>query len=318
MNARRIGSMCTGYGGLDMAVQQVFGGDLAWVADPDPGAAVILAHHHPDVPNLGDIKEVDWESISAVDIVCAGFPCTDISHAGLGAGIVKGNRSGVWYTIADAVGVLRPRLLVLENVAAIVGRRPGLDVVLADLARLGFDAEWTCVRASDTVDAAHGRPRWFLAAYPANFGHEWTRFARGRRPGPPDSNRAPADPGYRTEPQRAWASRGTAGQRQAERGEPGSRRQASQAASEWGIFEAAIRRWEPIVGRPAPRPTEPGRAGEHLSPRFVEWLMGLDEGHVTDVPGLPRDAQLKALGNGVVPQQGTAALALLTERTAPI
>ena len=56
----RIGSLCSGYGGLDMAVQAVFGGVLAWVADPDPGAAATLAHHHPEVPNLGDIPALDW------------------------------------------------------------------------------------------------------------------------------------------------------------------------------------------------------------------------------------------------------------------
>ncbi|MEV7371925.1 hypothetical protein AB0O51_13695 [Streptomyces sp. NPDC090301] len=54
MNALRIGSLCTGYGGLDMAVQSVLGGSLAWVSDVDPGASRILAHRHPGVPNLGD------------------------------------------------------------------------------------------------------------------------------------------------------------------------------------------------------------------------------------------------------------------------
>ena len=75
---------------------------------------------------------------------------------------------------------------------------------------------------------------------------------------------------------------------------------------------------KPILGRPAPRPTEPGRTGERLSPRFVEWMMGLPEGWVTDVPGLSRNAQLKALGNGVVPQQAAMALRLLLDRSGPI
>ena len=57
----RLGSLCTGYGGLDMAVQAVFGGHLAWVADNDPGAPRILTHHHPQVPNLGDLTAVDWQ-----------------------------------------------------------------------------------------------------------------------------------------------------------------------------------------------------------------------------------------------------------------
>lgn len=86
------------------------------------------------------------------------------------------------------------------------------------------------------------------------------------------------------------------------------------ADTDWGPYEPAIRRWEAVLGRPAPRPTEPGRTGERLSPRFVEFLMGLPEGWVTDVPGLSRNAQLKALGNGCVPQQAVLALRLLLDR----
>src|SRR5690606_1486968 len=94
-------------------------------------------------------------------------PCQDISHAGLGAGIVEGTRSGLWFDIADALGALRPGHVLLENVSALVVRRPGLDVVLADLARLGFDAEWVRVRA-DEVGAPHRRERWFLWATAAD------------------------------------------------------------------------------------------------------------------------------------------------------
>lgn len=75
----------------------------------------------------------------------------------------------------------------------------------------------------------------------------------------------------------------------------------------WGDYAPAIARWEAILGRPAPAPTEPGPKGNpRLSAYFVEWLMGLPEGHVTDVD-IPRNAQLKALGNGVVWQQCAAA-----------
>ena len=74
----------------------------------------------------------------------------------------------------------------------------------------------------------------------------------------------------------------------------------------------AIRRWERVLGRPAPSPTELSAKGaQRLSPRFVEFMMGLPAGWVTDVPGLSRNEQLKALGNGVVPQQAAAALRLL-------
>ena len=80
---------------------------------------------------------------------------------------------------------------------------------------------------------------------------------------------------------------------------------------DFGPYAAAIHRWEAVIGRPAPSPTEPGSNGRpRLSPRFVEFMMGLPEGWVTGV-GIPRSAQLKALGNGVVPAQAALALAML-------
>lgn len=79
----------------------------------------------------------------------------------------------------------------------------------------------------------------------------------------------------------------------------------------WGPYAAAVARWEHTLGRVAPAPTEPApKGGQRLSPRFVEWMMGLPEGWVTDV-GLTRNEKLKALGNGVVPQQAAAAVAHL-------
>jgi site-specific DNA-cytosine methylase len=71
----RIGSLCSGFGGLDLAVQSVFGGEVIWVCDPDPGCQAILTHRFPGVPNLGDIREVDWATVPPVDLLCAGFPC---------------------------------------------------------------------------------------------------------------------------------------------------------------------------------------------------------------------------------------------------
>jgi len=82
----------------------------------------------------------------------------------------------------------------------------------------------------------------------------------------------------------------------------------------WGKFEPAIRRWEKTLGRPSPLPTKPdGKDGAHrLSSAFTEWMMGLSEGWVTGV-GLTRNEELKACGNGVVPQQAELALRILLE-----
>lgn len=79
----------------------------------------------------------------------------------------------------------------------------------------------------------------------------------------------------------------------------------------WGVYGPAVRRWERVLGRAAPFPTQPGRHGRPvLAPAFVEWLQGLEPGWVTGL-ALPRTAELRALGNGVVPQQAAYAVGLL-------
>lgn len=89
------------------------------------------------------------------------------------------------------------------------------------------------------------------------------------------------------------------------------------SADRWGPYGAAVRRWEAVLGRSAPDPTEASsRGGQRLSPRFVEWMMGLPAGWVTDVPGVTRNEALKLLGNGVVPQQAHAAVTSLLEAAA--
>jgi DNA (cytosine-5)-methyltransferase 1 len=165
----RVGSLCTGYGGLDLAVELVLGGRLAWYAETDRHARTVLAARWPDVVNLGDIRAVDWSAVEPVDVLTAGFPCQDISNAGKRVGIT-GAHSSLWSSVADAVRLLRPRLVFVENVAALVRR--GFDVVHADLAAIGYDTRWLCVRASD-IGAAHRRDRLFLLGVPA----EW--IARG-------------------------------------------------------------------------------------------------------------------------------------------
>ncbi|WP_326550146.1 DNA cytosine methyltransferase [Micromonospora sp. NBC_01813] len=164
--ALRIGSLCSGYGGLDLAVELVLGGRLAWYAETDRHASTVLAYHWPNVANLGDIRNVDWSTVESVDVVTAGFPCQDISNAGKRVGIT-GEHSSVWNHVAAAVRVLRPRLVFVENVAALLRR--GLDVVHADLAEIGYDTSWLCLRASD-IGAAHRRDRLFLLATPTDRG----------------------------------------------------------------------------------------------------------------------------------------------------
>ena len=327
----RIGSVCTGYGGLDEAVQQVFGGELAWVSDIDPGACQIITHRMPGVPNLGDLTTTRWEDVEPVDIFIGGYPCQPFSLAG----DLKGtdDERHLWPFIASALRVLRPRYAIFENVANHL--RVGFDTVLVDLADLGFDVEWVVVRA-DEVGAPHQRRRLFFLATATDapdLGHERGRSARRGRPGSADRDLVAADtasvgrgegwpepagqqgrPGAALGGSAALADTDSDGREEQQRGESGlgTRGDADGCGPDrWDRFDPAIARWEAATGRSAPWATGDGN---RLSPAFVEWMMGLPAGHVTDVPGLSRTQQLKALGNGVVPQQAAAAIRLLADR----
>lgn len=418
---RTIGSLCSGYGGLDLAALAVYGGELAWHAEVNPDAARILARHWPGVPNLGDLTSVDWTTVEPVCVLTAGFPCQDLSVAGRRAGLAEGTRSGLWWHITRAIAELRPCLVVIENVRGILsapadsnvepcpwclGDPPdeppmrALGAVLASLADLGYDAQWTCVRASD-VGAPHQRARVFLTAHPrtadrrelhaaqrttdaadadrahveglrrAPDGSQRGRAAAGdsnveprphRRITAPDQtpsrrtrtepvrpDRAPtahpeslrrdegfAEPNVR-ERQRDPAERCSVNPALADSAGRGHRHpgpssgswvppavvrsgpaaveqpnnghhDAGTPAGRWGPYAGAIARWEAVT-RPAPAPTtDRGRR----DPVFVEWLMGLSKGWVTDTEGLSRSAQLTALGNGVVPQQAVHGLRQLS------
>lgn len=144
-----------------MAVRTVFGGKLAWWSDVEPGPIAAMNHNHPGVPNLGDLKHIDWHSTPRVDILTAGYPCQPFSNAGKRLGLDDPRH--LWPWIAYAIAVLRPGTVVLENVAAHLGR--GFDVVAEDLAALGYRVEWTTVRASD-IGAPHRRERLFIVATP--------------------------------------------------------------------------------------------------------------------------------------------------------
>lgn len=349
MSTLRVGGLFEGYGGLTAAIRAVLGGRPAWFCENDPGASAVLAHNQPEVPNLGDITRVDWDTVPGVDVLAGGPPCQDLSLAGAGAGLRRGTRSGLWFHMADAIAALRPRLVVIENVRGLLSREADSDVepcpwclgdradvpalralgaVLGDLAGLGYDARWCGLRASD-VGAPHERFRIFVVAAHADSGG-FGPLQRDVREGEPDpGGRVVADTD-RVRRQRPRPARdrsgGPAHHRPDAAAADRTRRQGAEpargrdvpargAAVQWGAYEPAVRRWETVLGRPAPAPSVLGRKGNAvLNPVFVEWLMGLDQGHVTAVPGLSRTQQLRILGNGVVPQQGAAALRRLLHR----
>jgi DNA (cytosine-5)-methyltransferase 1 len=186
----KIGSLFSGYGGLDLAVMNVTGAEVAWHCEWEDAPSKILDAHFPGVPNYKDVTKVDFTQVEPVDILTGGFPCQDLSLAGKRKGLTKGTRSGLWSEFARAIETLKPRLVVIENVRGLLSATAtnpelehcpwcmgetgdgepalrALGAVLGDLADIGFDAKWQGVRASD-AGAPHNRFRVFIIAYPQN------------------------------------------------------------------------------------------------------------------------------------------------------
>ena len=183
----KIGSLFSGYGGLDLAVMNTTGAELAWHCEWEDAPSAILDKNFPGVPNYRDVTQVDFTQVEAVDILTGGFPCQDLSLAGKREGMKDGTRSGLWSEFARAIETLKPRLVVIENVRGLLSAtatNPDLEhcpwcmgesgdgepalralgAVLGDLADIGYDAKWQGVRASD-AGAPHGRFRVFIVGY---------------------------------------------------------------------------------------------------------------------------------------------------------
>lgn len=356
----RVGSLFSGYGGLDLAVERVFNAETVWFSELNEPVARVFAHHWPDVPNLGDITTIDWRAVEPVDILTGGFPCQSVSTVGKRAGLAPGAASGLWSHMAAAIEALQPKLVVIENVRGLLSTpaqrtspegtdheqrnsdnataapdatatlrdlepdpwhlgddaaRPlrALGAVLGDLVDLRRDARWVGVPAS-LVGAPHHRFRIFILARPQD-----------SVPDPAGVGLLPrrGDPGTRASQERhdrAVASDHRPGSARTRWLSEQERRVGDVVVADrghlrrWGRYADAIARWEHITGRAAPAPALLNEdAGPRPSPHFVEWLMGLPFGWVTDPHHrLTPNQQLSALGNGVLPLQARAALPVLT------
>lgn len=279
----RLGSLCTGIGGLDLAAETVYGAELAWYAETDPAACHVVKAHWPNARNLGDLTRVTWRDLEPVDVLTAGYPCQPFSIAGQRKGSKDARH--LWPAIARAVRVLRPRRLILENVPGHLSM--GFGDVLRDLAAARFNARWCVLHAGD-VGAPHERARLFVLARPTANPY---RFPTGRNPGSAPS------------PESEDAGRGEPDH---DHGSP----DAARGRTDWRQYRPAIARWERVTGRPAPEPLDEGG----LSPAFVTWLMGYPDGWCH---GITRPAALRCLGNAVVPLQGTVAITALEAQWEP-
>lgn len=355
----RVGSLFSGYGGLDLAVEHVFNAETVWFSEINEPVARVFAHRWPDARNLGDITTIDWRAVEPVDILTGGFPCQSVSTVGKRAGLAPGAASGLWSHMAAAIEALQPKLVVIENVRGLLStpaqrtspegtdhaqRNPdnatlapdatatprdlepdpwhlGDDAarplrahgaVLGDLADLRRDARWVGLPAS-LVGAPHHRFRIFILAHPqdpvpdpARVGLLPWRGDPGTRASQEGHNRAVASDHRPGSARTRWLSEQERRVGDAVVADRGHLRR-------WGRYADAIARWEHITGRAAPAPALLNEdAGPRPSPHFVEWLMGLPVGWITDFArALTDNQQLTALGNGVLPLQAMSAIQLM-------
>ena len=155
-----------GIGGFSYAATKLVGGyRTTQFIEIDPFCQKILKKHFPFTPIHDDIR-----TFTAIpgqyDVICGGFPCQDISVAGGREGITEKSRSGLFYELMRVICLVRPKFVIMENVAAILNN--GLDIVLGELSEAGYDAEWSIISAS-SLGACHRRSRWWLVAYPNGF-----------------------------------------------------------------------------------------------------------------------------------------------------
>ena len=179
-----FGELFAGIGGFSLGLERA-GMKCKWQVEIEPYARAVLKKHWPEVPKHDDVRTFPPQGDYSVDLICGGFPCQDISLAGKGAGLA-GARSGLWYEFARIIGDIRPRYVVVENVAALLNR--GMGTVLGDLSSLGYDAEWHVVPAS-AVGAPHRRDRVWIVANARREHGDW----RPSVSTPPDREKAQRD-----------------------------------------------------------------------------------------------------------------------------
>ena len=315
----RLLDLFSGIGGFSLGLERSGGFETVAFCEIEDFPRRVLAKHWPEVPCYHDIRELTVDRLAAdeiaVDAICGGFPCQDISNAGKQAGI-EGERSGLWSEYARLIGELRPRVVFVENVAALLGR--GLDRVLGDLAALGYDAWWDCIPAS-AVGAPHRRDRLWLVAWhgseAVSFGPDTDSFGLYRAPLHLNAN---AQSGHKQEhvagsvcavlahPQGERSGAGLCQDRQVSNGhQPGNgcadvaNTFSTRLEGQSGSMD--VEREEP--GRQPPQPDGSASPQGLCSggDRSEWWTTEPDVGRVAH--GVPdRAHRLKALGNAVVPQ----------------
>ena len=153
-----------GINGIGLGLERAGLSHPACFVEFDSYAQKVLAKRYPEVPIWDDVRTFDGKPWKGhIDIISGGFPCQDISVAGKGKGIQEGTRSGLWLEFKRIISEVRPRFAVIENVPMLTVR--GGTGVIADLAEIGYNAEWSVISAKG-VGGCHLRKRMFIVAYP--------------------------------------------------------------------------------------------------------------------------------------------------------
>lgn len=160
MTKLRVLDLFSGIGGFSLGLERTGGFETVAFCEIEEFPRRVLKKHWPEVPCYHDVSTADFSALGPVDLVAAGFPCQDISFAGKGAGLA-GERSGLFWHVVRAAGLVGLPKLLLENVAGLLDR--GMGAVLGALASVGYDSEWHCIPAS-AVGAPHRRDRVWIVA----------------------------------------------------------------------------------------------------------------------------------------------------------
>ena len=174
MNGKlRVLDLFSGIGGFSLGLERTGGFETVAFCEIEDYPRRVLKKHWPGVPIYEDVRDITADQLRAdgiaADVITGGFPCQDISAAGLRAGINEETRSGLWSELHRLIGEIRPKYTIVENVTDLLSgpseQRGGwFSRVLGDLASIGFDAEWHCIPASAVGRPFVGNRVWIIAA----------------------------------------------------------------------------------------------------------------------------------------------------------
>jgi DNA (cytosine-5)-methyltransferase 1 len=289
----KVLSLFAGIGGFDLGLERTGGFRTVAFCEIEPFCQRVLAKHWPKVPIYDDIRELTGARLAAdgiaVDVICGGFPCQDVSLAGKRVGL-EGARSGLWSEYRRLISELLPVYVIVENVPGLLSN--GMGTVLGELAEIGYDATWDCIPAC-AVGAPHRRDRVWIVAHPRS---EGGRLQSRRRRGAHGADTADAehDGQAQSMANADGAGRGIADVlQQRPRGVGGGSEALAHADSD----EQHGRLCAVQVGRERSQ----GEAQDDGYAGGTQWSTEPDVGRVAH--GVPsRVDRLRSLGNAVVPQ----------------